>query len=947
MLALLSLMASAQDRGFRSEGREFYLGYLHPIAGPYVGSGGGNTSSYAKQYKVYALVSSYVDNTVELSYFSASGKEETSSPTQIAAGKTAHILLDQFRMQHDSIGDNAAFLSCHLRAKRPVSVQFFSTGPGSCGSYLALPVQAWGKKYTVASYSDLYGYYVHQYPGKYSSGLFTIVAAYDGTTVTISPSAATAGGHIGATQGPGANGTPKPYTISLARGQCYMVRSASAAFQNADDLSASIVTSTHPVAVIGGHEWAIVGDGNQETCPHIDTRDYMVEQMIPSEFWDNTGVISIPFEDSKGIVSTGLGENYRIYVADDHLPSSVQANEASFFPAPYNVPVELFNRVSPIHFKTVGNDGRFSAIQYDPKSHGTNAPFPSATMNTLIPKSQWRNSYGWSFPISSILHGCYKHYVTVIAEASKFDSIMISIDGAPAKPISVLKNVVKTWGSIPDHPELKAVVYTISPSVGGSGGMYFATAPFPFAASHAGSRASAFQLLRCPCYESDAHVTTYHYSYASPGGASLFDKDIANNLRIEIDTLCTGAWDICVTDNNEGGGIRYVSLIDDSGGYMFPGKSYKHKNVSIHEINNPQPVIEFSRPGDEKSYCFTIGINDPGADASAPVIIYDKAGNYTILDLRHSPQKLTVTPDPFVDPDLFGTPKMSEKICTTFTISNQLGNIQTYWIHTITTSTSQFTIESIKPLPPTQLFGGDSLTFDVCFQASDTLLHRDTVKVTGTCLDLRLPLAASTVRPILIASDVTFGDLLVGKTAYKPVTLKNTGQATFTVQGGSIIQSDPIFSFDSASSARFPLAIAPGATVTLNVCYTPDTVRSHTAFISWQTDIVPPFASEQKSITNLSGQGYAEPGVVGEHSVANKIRIRPNPARDKIRIEFDDNPAGSISVSVCDVLGREVAQATFPGLTMDMELPLLADGIYYVRIVSGGQVTTHPVEIRK
>src|SRR5690242_18103937 len=104
---------------------------------------------------------------------------------------------------------------------------------------------------------------------------------------------------------------------------------------------------------------------------------------------------------------------------------------------------------------------------------------------------------------------------------------MVKVDnGSPRAVGAALKNVYKTWGQIPGYPEYKAVTYLISPSVGGSGGMYSATASFPFMMYHFGSRASAFQILSCPC-NAESHVTTYYYSYASPGGASLFNKDIA------------------------------------------------------------------------------------------------------------------------------------------------------------------------------------------------------------------------------------------------------------------------------------------------------------------------------------------------------------------------------------------------------------------------------------
>jgi hypothetical protein len=945
-LSLVCLTTHAQDHGFRTAGREFYLGYLHPTVGPivYAGSSGG----YQGQFKVYALVSSSQENEVRVSYYNTSGIEGQPEVYKISAG-TAHLVLDRVRMRHDTVGDRAEFLACHITSKRPVSIQYLSTGPSSCGTYLALPVYNWGKKYVIASYNDLAYGIANSYP-YLNSGIFTIIAAYDGTVVSITPTAQTAGGHIGVNQGPGANGIPKPYTVTLARGQCYFVRSGSSRFGNADDISGSIVEANHPIAVIAGHENAHVGDGAMGDGGSNEIRDFMIEQMIPVEYWDNAGIISIPYRDGSGI-AFGIGENLRAYVADMYTPSAVLANSSVLFLSPYTT-VELSNRTSPISFSTVPNTARCMAVEYDMRSHGTAAPYTAPSMCTIIPKSQWSTSYAWSFPFpGDNLHGCARHFVTIIAEAAHFNDIMVTIDNTAPRPIGVaLKSIQKSWntGSIPEYPELKAVTYSITPAINGANGRYSATSQYPFMVYHIGNRGSSTHYLNC--VGSDGGLT-YIYSYASPGGASLFNKDIANAINVTIDTLCEGGWKICATDSNTNGGIRYVSLLDDPNGNLFPLKSYQHSNVSILTPNDPLRIGEIMLSGDEQSYCFTIGINDPGKDAYAPVIIYDKAGNYRIIELRQSSQKLILSPDPFANPDLFTGSKIGVKVCTTFTLHNKLSNTTSYQIVSLSTSTPQFIVELVKPLLPAVILPGDSLVFDVCFEANDTLLHRDTIHLTGNCLDLRLPLAASTVRPILVASDITFGNVYVGKTVCKLVTLKNTGQALFTMQGGSIVQSGAEFAFDSASFARFPFTMAPGATETLKVCYTPDTVRTHSAWISWQTDITPPFAAEQKAITNLSGQGLEQPGAVDESPITRQIHIRPNPARDKVTVEAELTEASDVSIAIYDVLGREVLAKSFDdraGMNMlELPLPKLADGMYYLRVNTGSNVKTFPLEIKK
>ncbi len=605
------------------------------------------------------MISSYEENEITISYFSTGGVEQDFRKYLIPAGGVTQILLDRLRMQTDTIGDKAEYKSCHITARRPVSIQYFSTGPNSCGSYLALPVHAWGKKHVVASYNDnpAIGAWLVK---ELSSGVFNIIAAYDGTVVQITPSARTNGGFTGVNQGPGSTGKPQPYSISLSRGQTYTVRSASSAISGDDDISGSIITASHPVAVLAGHEDAFVGNSGTIATSNggLELRDFMVDQMIPVEFWSNTGVIGIPHIDTRGTITEGLGENYRIYVADVYKPSTVTANGIGYTPGPY-APVELFNVMSPIAFSSP-DSSRFTAVQYELRSHGSLSPYPAPSITSLVPESQWRTSYSFVISINQWLQS-FTNYVTVIGPADQFEGIMVGGGTEPFKPINTaLPAAVKTWhkGSIPGFPHLKAVTYDINYAFW-LGKNHIATATFPFMVYPHGN----------PTTYANSNYD-YYSSYAYPGGMSLFDKDVTRRLKVEIDTLCTGGWKVCVTDTNENGGIRYVSLIDDPHGYLYAGTTYQHANVSILPPNDLQRLGEFSLTGDEKSCCFTVGVNDPGKEAYAPVVVYDKAGNYRILELRQSPRKLTITPDPFTNPDLFSGSKLGVKVCTTFTVHN-------------------------------------------------------------------------------------------------------------------------------------------------------------------------------------------------------------------------------------------------------------------------------------
>src|SRR5687767_5951053 len=101
-ICLLFSCAYAQDRGLRSEGREFYLGYIHPSFNDFA------DTNVTKFFKVYALVSSFEDNEVAVSYFDELTKKE-GYPTiyQIKARQTVYIPLDHRVMRMKNPGDIA------------------------------------------------------------------------------------------------------------------------------------------------------------------------------------------------------------------------------------------------------------------------------------------------------------------------------------------------------------------------------------------------------------------------------------------------------------------------------------------------------------------------------------------------------------------------------------------------------------------------------------------------------------------------------------------------------------------------------------------------------------------------------------------------------------------------------------------------------------------------
>lgn len=289
---LASRLFAQSSSGVSSDGRDFYLGYIQPEQVTET------VFSYTKYTAAYVLISSYSDNLVGVSYFDDAGTEQTPIYYQVNANRGIQIPLQVSSMKMDEPGDIPQFRSCHITAPHPVNVQYFSTGADAGGSYLSLATPALGKNYVVASYFDNPAGDAGQ---NNAEGFFLVIAPFNNTTVKITPSATTKGGHR----------AKSPYSVKLNRGQCYFVKSGSN--QNDIDISGSLVESDKPVAVLGGQENAALGN----TSLTFDHRDFMIEQMIPVNFWD-TSYVSIPMKDSQPFdpANEGVGQNYRVYAYD-------------------------------------------------------------------------------------------------------------------------------------------------------------------------------------------------------------------------------------------------------------------------------------------------------------------------------------------------------------------------------------------------------------------------------------------------------------------------------------------------------------------------------------------------------------------------------------------------------------------------------------------------------
>ena len=932
--------ASAQIQvspGVSSDGRDFYIGYIKPSYNNISGFSGA-----LGLYNALVLVSSYTESRITLSYFDdGTGAEITANSYHIPARSGIQVQLDLTKMTMSELGDQPQYRACHITSDHPVNVQFFSSGADASGSYLALATQALGKRYVVASYNDNPGdgaIIISGDTSYISEGVFLVVAAFNNTTVKITPNATTKGGHSGMHSGAHSTGTESPYSVSLNRGQCYFVKSASK--ESDVDISGSIIESNKPVAVLGGHENASLGAIDLT----FEGRDFMIEQMIPYDFLDTTGYVSIPLKDSQPAdpANDGAGENYRVYTLDP-AGSNVQLTEAGIglrdmpcgrlaYPAS-----ERFGITNPVELHST-NGKKFSVMMYDQRNYATNAPFPAPSMMTIIPMSRWAKSYSWYVPDynpKSDVVNLRQYYINVIAYNEDIDGgINISVNNGALKPLKQALNVEQAIKSIPNHPELTGLRMKVYP------GSFYASSFRPFIIYSYGYQGVGFDKDTPP------DADEWYSSNANPAGVKLWSGD-SSKLRTVIDSQCT-RWSVCAFDDRlTDPGIRTISFLHDPQGVQYsPGmQSYNCHLDPLFDLNY---AGEVELDGGSSNVCFNIEIDDPLSPAYAAFLVTDNAGNVKSTESHYSPPVFSRIPNTSVL--YFGGATVGKDTCISFSIKN-LESLSHTVLSANLLSKNRFTISSVKPALPAVLKKNDSVAINICYSVHDTLPLQNILSVLVDCFTIPLDLSAKGISGVINATDQNFGRVDTGKSVSKIISISNIGSKLFTVTKNWNLTGSNAFGIED--SASLPSTISPSASLPLKISYNPKHTGSDTATITWDTDIENPYKQSIKTYSRLTGEGISEKAKVAGSSDFITLSIRPNPVSGKnIILSIAVEESGMKEVAIYDISGGEVYSRNIlfqAKLAEELDIPVstLPNGTYYARISSDGKVVTEKFEVRR
>lgn len=321
--------------------------------------------------------------------------------TKVVRANTVHV--ETMRSDHvnttsEVIQRKAVFITSDV----PIVVYALNTLAQSTDSYTAIPIKHLGTNYrTVNRGTDRYSgtQFFNQLP---RVGEFMVMAVEDNTVVTIN--------------------TPVPtlkrqraISTTLRKGDCYLVQALPTA-TGADDLTASEVISSKPVALLSGHV--------RSSVPTVtsNSKDHLVEQLPPIDKWGKT-YATAPMLLKSTVQRPDL---YRLIATVPDQQINVRLQNTSFvwksvvgrmwFDTTFREPAYWYS------------DSPFLLVQHMP-SGGLNLVNFDPAMVVVTPIEQFVNSALFQFPTlevnDNIINQQFLYFLNVIASPEALATLKI------------------------------------------------------------------------------------------------------------------------------------------------------------------------------------------------------------------------------------------------------------------------------------------------------------------------------------------------------------------------------------------------------------------------------------------------------------------------------------------------------------------------------------------
>lgn len=301
-----------------------------------------------------------------------------SAPFTVTPGTVTTVILP--RNVAVTTVDTVENKGVHVTATDEVTVYGLNQVRYTTDAFLGLPTDILGTEYINQGYKNV---------NIVNATQFGIVAAQDGTNVTITPTVTT-----------GSRVAGVPYTISMNQGQTYQLRNTLSA---PADLSGSIIESNQPIAVFGGHQCANIPQGSV-ACDHI------VEQLPPTSTWGQS-FVTMPLATRTG------GDTFRVLASQDVTTVSIDGavvatlNRGGIYETILVNPATI-NADAPILVTQYSNSSTFDNVTSDP-------------FEVVIPPFE---QFLAAYTITTPATGFATNFVNVVASNAAVGTIML--DGA-------------------------------------------------------------------------------------------------------------------------------------------------------------------------------------------------------------------------------------------------------------------------------------------------------------------------------------------------------------------------------------------------------------------------------------------------------------------------------------------------------------------------------------
>jgi len=251
--------------------------------------------------------------------------------------------------------------------------------PFSTDAAINLPVNVLGTDYVITSYT----------PAQTRGSVFSVVAAFDNTEVTIIPKNNLTGGFSAGEE----------FTITLNRGEGFLGSSST-------DLTGTLISSSQPVSVTNGNRCVLVPPGTT-ACDHI----FQVAHPLFS--WTSE-TIAAPLPDRPN------GSRYRVLAGADN--TTIQVNGTTVATLNKGEFYETATVTGPQRF--IANNPIF-ATQYMTGQTGSGTNLGDPAMGSLIPTEQFLSAYTFS----TVGGGQFeRHWLNIVAHNDDINNGTVLLD---------------------------------------------------------------------------------------------------------------------------------------------------------------------------------------------------------------------------------------------------------------------------------------------------------------------------------------------------------------------------------------------------------------------------------------------------------------------------------------------------------------------------------------